>query len=192
MVDPNNLTNFHLSDGQLEEYILFGIAVAGKPAIRTAHILDLFLEGSDRPFDLIRPIELPELARRLQRLGFGCYTLRAKGFNAAAHSGLDLRACTAAQLEALPGVGPKTSRLFLLHTRPDVRAACLDTHLLKWLRALGHPAPASTPGTPRAYRLWEDVYLKEADRLGRDPAELDLEVWKSYARRGDNAKGRAG
>lgn len=195
MINPTKITNYERSDAELEELLLFCIAVAGKNAKNTAVALDKYLAVIHEcptvphtPFSIVRGdvrFERDSIRWRLdvvlKSYGFGCYRARAKAFAAAASSGLDLRTCTLEALLALPGVGPKTARFFLLHSRRDFRGAVLDTHVLKYLRACGVAGvPKSTPAAGKAYaRL-------EAELVKRCPpwltlAEFDLEIWNHYA-----------
>jgi hypothetical protein len=112
----------------------------------------------------------------------GNYRKLSRALPELARSGLDLRRCSVADLEALYGVGPKTARYFILHTRPDARVAALDTHVLKYLSTLGHEVPKSTPSSGRRYAELEKAFLAEADSLGLSPAHLDLLVWTSYSK----------
>jgi thermostable 8-oxoguanine DNA glycosylase len=79
------------------------------------------------------------------------------------------------------GIGPKTSRFFILWTRPHERYAALDVHILRWLRGLGHNAPRSTPNG-RKYGELEKIFLSEADKRGLSPGELDAQVWEAGRR----------
>jgi thermostable 8-oxoguanine DNA glycosylase len=69
-------------------------------------------------------------------------------------------------------------------TRPNVRHAVIDVHLLKFLsNYLGeYNIPASTPGNKKEYARLEKLYLDYVDEVGANPAELDLAIWKIYAR----------
>lgn len=183
MVDPTKVTIYDRTDAQLEEFLLFCIAVAGKNATTTSKNLEALLDfGADYcdggPFEIVKAINaFRPLNKVLKDFGFGCHGLKAKGFLAAANSGLDLRSCTAADLEQIPGVGMKTSRYFLLHTRRDANVACFDTHLLKWLSYYsGHDVPRHTP-TGKRYLELEAAYLKIAEVLKMNPADLDLRIW---------------
>jgi len=71
-----------------------------------------------------------------------------------------------------------------MHTRPNVRHAGLDTHLLKWLKSLGYKVPASTP-TGKVYKRLESVFLAIADALEMSAAELDLAIWNAYSTGGE-------
>lgn len=91
---------------------------------------------------------------------------------------LNLRTCTVADLEAIHGIGPKTSRMLMGFTRPRERHAILDVHILRWLRANGHPdAPKSTPSPGKIYDYWQVIFIAIADRLHMTPRELDREIW---------------
>lgn len=179
MVDPLNITDFSRGPKALFEFAAFALCVAGKTAATVAPRVSALLDEIGGKAGVLRTPE-PELARALKRHGLGCYTLRARGLKALAR--LDLRSCTLEQLESVPGVGQKTSRFFVLHSRPGVRRAVLDTHVLKWLREQGvEGVPAATP-TGRRYAALEAEFLNRVPP-GVTPADFDLEVWAGYARR---------
>ncbi len=197
MVDAWKITDYGRNEAQLQEFLLFAVCVAGKKADTTARALDKVLqdldfvlaaEGTSSPFQLIRDILVYDgiewLGEFLRQRGMGCYNQRAKSFAALVSSGLDLKSCSVHDLERLPGVGPKTARFFLLHSREGFRGAALDTHILKYLKASGVPeVPRSTPskGT-QAYGRLEQAFLALVPPWST-PAAWDLEVWTRYAKR---------
>ncbi len=183
LVDPIQFTNFTCSNFELELKILFCIAVAGKNATTTAKNLEKFLKNSPNldPFAVIHQYDLDELTLQLKSFGFGCYTLKAKGFHWIANSGIDLKSCTWQDLEKCPGIGQKSSRYFILHTRKGSQVACLDTHILKWLSDYGHShVPKSSPQSKKIYKKYENIFLEIAKKQKTDPASLDLAIWNEY------------
>ena len=122
-----------------------------------------------------------QLAERLKAAGLGCYNLKGRGFHTITKMGLDLRTCTAEDLERCPGIGLKTSRFFILHTRRAARVACLDTHILRWLSDLGYKAPKVTPNSKKVYRELEAIFLGLARKKRMSPARLDLAIWRKYS-----------
>lgn len=193
MIDPTKITDYDRSDSQLEELLLFCIAVAGKNATTTSKNLERFLlhcgeifGRKKTPFELIQCIEAYSLASALKHFGFGCYNLKASGFWTASQAGLDLRKCTAADLERIPGIGMKTSRFFILHSRRNADVACLDTHVLKWLGYFtGYEVPGHTPAKKKYLEL-EKAFLGIAKAMKIDPADLDLKIWNKM--RGSDAE----
>ena len=171
MVDPLNITDYTRGPKALFEFAAFALCVAGKTATTVAPRVSALLDEIGGKAGVLRTPE-PELARALKRHGLGCYTVRSRGLKALAR--LDLRSCTLEQLESVPGFGPKTSRFFVLHSRPGVRRAVLDTHVLKWLREQGVDAPLTTP-SGRRYSLLEEQFLSRVPP-GVTPAAFDLEV----------------
>ncbi len=203
MVDPAQVTNYGMNQEQLEEFLLFAIAVAGHNADSTAKALQFMLDTigyncpEKGPFGKInwvlsqpnnRRYETPNyifengdfsLFEYVMHSGLGCHMKTTFGFKQIANSGFNLRTVTPAQLETIHGIGPKTARFFVLHTQENTRYAVLDTHILKWLRTKGYLAPKTTP-IGRRYAELEKMFLKEADIMGTNPAELDLAIWNFY------------
>lgn len=186
MVDPYDVTDYGRGRSALEEYFLFCVAVAGKKAVMIAAKVAEFLEGSqpgESPFEYVLRLDGEgSLAARLKETRIGKYALLAKAYPAAARLG-DVSAATVEELEALPGVGPKTARFFVLHSRKDARVAVIDTHVLKFLRERGHETPKGFP-TGAAYRRLEGLMLDEMEASGLSRAEFDLAVWSHYASNG--------
>ena len=200
MIDPNNVTNPARTAAELEEFLLFCVVVAGKNADQQARKLDRFL-GGRRPFAFIRAIDRGgTLGVRLREVRLGKYSLLARSFRELARSGADLRTVAWEELTRFPGIGIKTAKFFVLHSRPDEMHGVLDTHVLGWMRDHWAPAgprplavPRHSPQDPRTYRFWETVYFgmvsarrHRADG-GRavDWARFDLDLWRE--RRGATA-----
>jgi thermostable 8-oxoguanine DNA glycosylase len=188
MIDPSQVTKYDRTQAELEEFLLFCCAVAGKSAKSAARALDRYLgplRDVDRSafecvrYDLERR-DVP-LYKLLKHAGFGCYFQRAKTFEALAYSGLDLKTCSREELQAIPGIGPKTASFFLLHSRQGWRGAVLDRHILSFLRdQYGVDAPKSTPQSSKVYRDLEEIFLMTVPPWST-PAQHDLEIWKEYS-----------
>jgi thermostable 8-oxoguanine DNA glycosylase len=185
LVDPENITRFDLRDWELELVLLFWVCAAGKNARVAAGNLDRLLcrgrdlFGAEGPFSIIQNYgsSLPEA---LRNHGIGCYNNKSRTMLELASSGLDLKSCSVSDLEEVRGIGPKTARCFLMHSRRGVRHAGLDTHCLKYLRERGVDVPKSTP-TGRRYLELESIFLDMADESGMTVAEFDLEIWRKYS-----------
>lgn len=185
MVDPTHITDYNLDLYGLQERILFWICAAGKNGHTAARCCDKFLcsIGAGRfylPFEVIRKIPKEDLPNILKSCGIGCYTGKARTMWELVQSNLDLRTCTANELETIYGIGMKTSRCFILHSRRNARYAGLDTHILKFLKQMEHTVPMSTP-TRKKYLELEKAFLAHADRTKKSPADLDLEIWNRYS-----------
>ncbi len=190
MVDPINFTNYNRTDNELQEAIIFGMLVAGKTALTTSRMLDALLRDFDHignnPFEIFSRFELdrvPRLSVVLKDYGFGCYNMKARGLYQLVRSGLNLRTCTVDDLETIRGIGMKTSRLFVLHTRKDARCIPLDVHILHYLRDLGHEVPKVTPGSKKKYLIIERLAMQIARKEGKTFANWDLDVWNRYRSR---------
>jgi endonuclease III len=189
MIDPNKITEYNLNKYKLQEQLLFWIAVAGKKAATIAPRINSLLKTLHfnygyqyfMPFNAILEVNEKDFSILLKSHGIGCYHLKAKAMQSVARSGLNLKTCSCEDLEKIPGIGKKTSRCFIMHTRKDARVAGLDTHLLKFLSALGYDVPKSTPSSTKRYNKIECMYLDIVDQTNRTAAELDLLVWRVYS-----------
>lgn len=195
MINPRDITKFDRTKEELEEFFIFSILVAGKTASQIAKRQPLV-------FDTLRelyPVEchnLPDIqlayacgyeatADALRRNGIGCHRQKARTLCVVARDSLmgapDLRWALPDRYEVIPGIGPKTARFFILHSRPGARLAVLDTHILAWMRAKGWDAPKATP-TGKKYRVLEEKFLDYCDANGYAPAQLDLIIWNERSR----------
>jgi thermostable 8-oxoguanine DNA glycosylase len=189
MIDPKNITNYNLTEWQLQEHILFWVCAAGKNGVTAAKCLDKLLtalaskHGPKAPFDLIKD-EIwchtrESLFKHMKESGIGCYRNKAVTFMQLAFSSVNLANCSVEALENIYGIGPKTARCFIIHSRPNQKYAGLDRHILHWLRDQGYTVPKSTPN-PTKYKQIEQWFLAEVEKSGKTVSELDLEIWNKY------------
>jgi len=183
MIDPENITKFDRTPLELEEFFLFGMFVCGKNAHVQAKKLEELriymnvkrswkakIRGRDDLYHALYACRVGQYGRLCEAMWFWKHKTR-----------WDLATCTVEDLMDIPGVGPKTSRFFLLHSRPNQKLAVLDTHVLAWLRDRhSYSIPTSTPGK-RKYAELEKTFLYDCETLGKTPAELDLEIWTEYS-----------
>jgi hypothetical protein len=187
MIDPNDVTNPARTPAELEEFLLFCVVVAGKNADQQSAKLERFLAGRG-PFSHVRKAgKAGNLVALLRDVKLGKYSLLSRSFSELAHSGVDLSAATWEELTRFPGIGIKTAKFFVLHSRKAQMHGVLDTHVLAWMRehwhGIGPPVPRHSPQDPRAYRFWETVYfgMASARRHGAGPidwAKFDLDLWR--------------
>lgn len=190
MIDPANITNYKMTDAELEEFAVFSVCVAGKTAKTIAAALDRIFGSLEwnmgwSPFNSLKNAwyegGLLELESLLKKNGIGCYTSKAKTLKQLIFSNLNLRICSPKQLEEIYGIGFKTSRFFVMHSREGCRHAALDTHILRWLRNQGVEAPKNTPGSKKQYERLEKEFLQRVP-ADKSPAEFDLEIWNEYSK----------
>jgi thermostable 8-oxoguanine DNA glycosylase len=187
VIDPYNITRYDRTPKELEELFIFCVCVAGKNAITTARAVQRFLTSRDfrprtvqSPFYLVRHLaRTGKLEAAIQDAGMGQWTRIAKALSQAASSGIDLARCTVSDLEKINGVGRKTSRFFIVHSRMGARHAIMDVHILRWMRDRGHEVPKGTPNK-REYERLERLFLEECDARGVAPSTLDLQIWSEY------------
>lgn len=190
MLDATKITNFKASDCELEEMMLFWICAAGKNGVTAARQLDKLLTSwwvslGDvhlSPFEIIEEIDSRGiLADELCRFGIGCYNNKAQYFRNLIKADLNLRKCSVEDLEAIKGIGAKTARCFVIHSRRNQWYAGLDTHVLKFLKEKGHEVPKSTPAKrSKKYCDLEQLFLSYVKESGKSVAEFDLAVWNNF------------
>ena len=214
MIDPKNITRYDLTDLELQELLIFCIAVFNKNADQIKYKVEKFLNWceeqcplDDDHFTRIRHLEQiheedgkPLMNDKTHHAGakwlvnkfkFGNTTQKSNGIHGIVNSGYDLRTCSEEDLEKISGISMKTSRFFTLHTRPDVRVACLDTHILQWLREYtGLEWIPVKPPSKKKYMLCQQLFLDIADENGISAAELDLTIWNKQ--RGSDAQQMVG
>lgn len=182
LIDPSDIRNFERNESELQLFWLFCIIAAGKVARVQAKKLNEFLSPAAKnnftPFEYLKNI--PDITEPLKKHRLGQYDRISKAFTQSLD--LDLSTCTIDDLEAIHGVGPKTSRFFMLYTRPEQKFAVIDTHVLKWFRdELGMKVPKMTPSGGQYAKL-EKVFLNYCIKHGINPEVLDLRIWNSYSR----------
>jgi endonuclease III len=190
MIDPTKITNYNLTQAELEEHLLFWVFAAGHNAKSTAKGVDKFKTkvfalapdheflfgaiyalGQTNGWDFIREL--------LGSCGLGCWRRKSRTVRELCLKALHLKTCTRENLESIWGIGEKTSKCFLLHSRPGIRFAGLDTHIRKFLREKGFDVPNAL--TKKRYQVLEQEFLKLCDEVGKTPADYDLELWNKYA-----------
>lgn len=184
LVDPVHITNYDLFQEELELVLLFWITAAGKNAKTSARCLQKLMLELEKdnlsPFSLVRQ-NTQNLSDLMKSCGIGCYRNKAKTFSILTKAELDLKFCSLEHLEGIWGLGRKTARCFLIHSRPNQRYTGLDTHCLKYLRDRGIDAPKSTPSSNKKYRELELKFLEFSDQSGLSSADFDLLVWQIYS-----------
>jgi thermostable 8-oxoguanine DNA glycosylase len=192
MINPYDITNYSRSEAELQELLMFCILVAGKTAYIQAQKLEEFLtmsrdycglSESSTPFEILKALEEESyLFTMIQEAKLGQYNKIYNAFTYLIKNKIDLFECGPIELEEIPGVGMKTSRFFILHSRDIKTVAVLDVHILKFLGTLGHKVPKTTPNKKQYYYL-EQKFLDHCRSINKHPAEVDLEIWKLYAKK---------
>ena len=183
MIDPNDVTNYKRSNDELLEFWLFCLFVRGKNADVQAQKLNEFLTflGGIDTFVRHKRVTVDQALRIVKAGQYNSLVQAIMETILAIRQDADfLRKATVSDLEKIKGVGPKTARFFVLHTRPKSSVAVLDTHILNYLNAsMDLKVPRATPGDPKKYVELEEAFLLQADFEGVDPAAFDLAIWKA-------------
>ena len=186
MINPTTITNYNRNQSELEEFLMFCIMVAGKSAKQISQKLHQFLnhrKNGESPIEYLdNMIQEGSLDYMMKQCRLGQYGRLAKAFQGIVHFRNRLDKVSVNDLESITGIGPKTARFFVLHSRKNASHAVLDTHILKWLRAHGEDAPKSTP-SGKKYTQLEERFIYWAGQYNMKIADLDLHVWKQYSQK---------
>jgi thermostable 8-oxoguanine DNA glycosylase len=175
-----NMTYENMSDRDLQLRLIFSVVVAGKNAKFASNVLEnLFGNIQQLPFDLIQHwINQGILENELRLARTGNYTKFKKCFPELIK--INPKTATLEELEAVPGIGPKTSRFYHIWIGKQTKCAALDTHVLKFLGDLGFKVPKATP-TGQKYKDLETIFLNICEERHKTPNQLDSEVWQAYS-----------
>lgn len=190
MIDPKKVTKYDRNETQLQEFLLYCVCVAGKKSEIETRKLDKFLSGAS-PFKLIRKLLKSSsvifndgLMEHLSKNKIAPYKQRWNSFKDVATLLPDnLSEVTLDELQQVRGISTKTSRFFLTHSREDFDEPVLDTHILRYLKDVGHDVPSSTPQNPNVYGKVASLFKKEADLAEMSVTDFDLKVWTEYSYR---------
>ena len=188
-INPKKITDFNRSQEDLELFAVFAVCVAGKKAQQTADKVNEHFRDVQTPTKQLTPFETIKsliganiFGGYLQHARFGQYKRIYRALRDLAESSIDLKTCTVEDLEAIHGIGPKTSRFIIMHSRPNQRLATLDTHILRWMRDQGIETPKATPQSKKLYKELEEKFLTLCDKCAILPSQLDLKIWKQYSK----------
>lgn len=190
VIDPKQITDYNRTDNELQTFWLFCILVAGKNSDTTSRVLTKIIHDLapwDNPFDGIRRIGYEGLRDTLQQHRTGQYDRITRAIWQSLD--IDLRNCSVEDLIKIHGVGPKTARFFLLHSREFCDEIVLDTHILNWMktRCGVKNVPDNTPQNPKQYAELASICKKlmEEHYPGLTLAQIDLLIWSEMSGRLD-------
>ena len=172
---------------QLQKKFLYCVIVAGKTAEFAKEKLQEWEWGSyvkegELPFQAIRRLnQNNQLRQSFEESKTGNYTKLTRACQEIIKSDINLKTCDPEELEQIYGVGPKTSRFFVMWTRDDEEYGILDTHILKWLQEQGYDVPDDTPQNKDRYKNIQNIFLNEAKNRKMEPRELDFMIWNNRA-----------
>ena len=188
-VTPERITDFHRTDSELQSFLIFAVAVAGKNADSVAPKVNRMLKDwKTQPFTYLRQ-NRDWIETIMRDWKMGPYDDRMiPAMNGIID--LDLRSCTIADLEAIKGIGPKTSRFFMLHSRPDQEMVVLDVHLLRYCKQkFRMKVPKSTPSGKRYLAIEAEAVRRIKRRFPKTSfAEFDLNAWILMRSKGKEKK----
>jgi thermostable 8-oxoguanine DNA glycosylase len=186
-IKPERITDYNRTDEELQAFLIFAIAVAGKQANAVSTKVNKMLSSwGTAPFDYLRS-NRNKIEDIMRGWKMGPYEKRmVPAMNAIID--MDLRSCTTADLESIMGVGPKTSRFFILHSRPNQEYVVLDVHLLRYLKR-EFRMKKIPKGTPSGNR-YLDIEGKAIEKIkSRYPemsfADFDLNAWLKMRSKGE-------
>jgi len=187
-IDPKNITNFNRNKLELQAFWIFCVLVAGKNSdIASRKLSQLMSRANGDLFQYFKDLGVG-LHNFLVANKVGQYNRITKAIR---HSlDLDLVNDSLERLLKVYGVGNKTARFFLLHTRENQNIAVLDVHILNWLRKVSGDdsaieIPLSTPQDEKKYKQIESLffYYKTIYFPNVSTAQADLLIWTEMSGR---------
>lgn len=191
---------------EYELFLLHAIIVAGKNApFANAKCKQLLTGWSGTPFEFLhKHVKEGTLDQTFRNARTGNYRKMSVCIPALLARNINLETCWTHDLEGIPYLGLKTTRYFLLYTRPEDQTnslAAIDTHVLKWLREnkwaqkrlkqLGiNKVPQSTPSNPQLYAQLERVVCEYAKLAGMTARQWDSTNWDEKSKFTDLSRQR--
>lgn len=187
-IDPKNITNFNRNKLELQAFWIFCILVAGKNSdIASRKLSQLMSRANGDLFQYFKDLGVG-LHNFLVANKVGQYNRITKAIIDSLD--LDLVNDSLERLLKVYGVGNKTARFFLLHTRENQNVAVLDVHILNWLRKVSGDdsaieIPLSTPQDEKKYKQIESLffYYKAIYFPNVSTAQADLLIWTEMSGR---------
>ena len=170
---------------ELQDFLFVCWLVAGKTAyVQNRKFLKFKKEFNNFGiFDAIYFFGIDYAISMAKKHGLGKYSLLQKFIKEFNELNIDLKQCTAEDLEKLPGVGLKTSRFFLINTRSNYRCAVIDTHIIKFISENIQKIDFKQPPNKKKYLEYETLYLNYCDKNNLNPQEFDIYIWKKYSKK---------
>ena len=195
-IDPTQITKFDRTQAELEWFLLFCISTAGKNATVTAKKINdgidfthrvkrfqsmgIYSIGCSDTMAINYEYCADWMVDFAQVVKLGKYDLIRKSseniFKNEIHKRLDT--VTLEELLEIPGVGNKTARFFLMHSRPGFTGAVIDTHIHGWLEKVCQselPKPTTDAKYKSLERLW--LSMTEVFFPGLPLHVADLATW---------------
>lgn len=162
----------HLSNEELETRMIFAILDRAQSYGKVVAAFNaLKAEGIINRSIIKNTTTEEEIAKILKSVGYRFPNQTAKHIYEFGSNITNLRTATRDELvENINGVGPKIASLFLRNTRGE-NVLILDIHVKRWLAERGYD-------TTKPYEDLEKDFIAEAKKLGKDPRDLDLEIWQ--------------
>lgn len=169
------ITKLNRSEKELQEFYLYCLFVANKTSEFADNVLAKVLSGNRKllPFNYLKNLGQSRLMRLLKNSKTGQYTRLHRAIRESID--LKLQDVSLSDLLNIHGIGNKTARFFLLHTRKRARLAVLDVYVLRWMRELHNiKTPKQTPSGKKYLEL-EQIAIK---LIGKNFARADFKIWK--------------
>lgn len=184
MIDPTKVTNFARNKRELEIFWVFCLFVAGKNSDIAANKINQLVHSIPGDCTLFDYFRNNGVRNTLEQIKIGQYNRLTKAIEQSLN--IDLFVATLNELLNIHGVGPKTARFFIVHSRKGAKYAVLDTHILKYINALElwDNVPAQTPNKTQ-YPIWEQRFIDICYKYypNMSIAEIDLMIWKMVSGR---------
>lgn len=160
---------------QLDEFMVFCILDTAVPYEMVCKTFNHLRKQKMTTREGLRPWTDYMVEKALRDSGYRFPKQHAKRLKDFSYSDINLRKASRKEMvENINGIGMKLASMFLRNTR-GYKYAVLDVHTLRWLKE--NYKFSDDEFKRMSYEKKEKYFLEAAEFLGRDPMELDLEIW---------------
>jgi hypothetical protein len=192
-INPLKVTNFKRTQHALEYFWFYSIICAGKSSDWASKKTDEIF--AKKPA-YVSPLDWISDGRRLHKIllshSIGQYNRISKCIRESTN--VNLNCASVDELFKIHGIGRKTARFFILHSREDANCIPLDIHILKWLKMHRvRCVPKDTPASGKEYDRLERAALRllKTHFPDKSIAEADLHIWSVVSGRVESENNNA-
>jgi thermostable 8-oxoguanine DNA glycosylase len=159
---------------KLENLMVFCILDRAMPYEKVCKAYDTLREHGLDTKQGLSSVSKERIAELLSSSGFRFPNQTANFLKGFSGNAIDLRNASRTELCSIKGIGMKLASMFLNRTR-GTQYAIIDIHIKRWLDERGLLS--------KNYLTSERNFIREAEKLGMTPDQLDYQIWNTNRRK---------